>query len=50
MTKRRKSEAMSKEDFHSLQAFAKANDMMNVSLDIVIPKWKQWKGQLKPPT
>lgn len=44
-----KSDCMTREDFHSLQDFAKANGMMRMTLDKVIPKWKQWKEQLKPP-
>lgn len=41
-------EAMSKEDFKSLQAFAKACGLMSVPLDKVIPRWQEWKKQKHP--
>lgn len=41
-------ETMSKEDFQSLQAFAKAYGLMSVPLDKVIPRWQEWKKQKHP--
>lgn len=40
--------AMSREDFESLQAFAKAYGLMSTPLDKVIPKWQEWKKQRHP--
>lgn len=37
------SKAMSREDFLSLQSFAKAYGLMNTPIDRVIPRWKEWK-------
>lgn len=42
------SKAMSREDFLSLQSFAKAYGLMNTPLDKVIPRWQEWKKQKHP--